>query len=362
MILCSNPKAQYLSHEQEISKAIANVLNTGMYILGAEVRSFEEEFARYIGVAYGIGVGSGTDALHLALRACGITQGDEVITVSHTAVATVAAIQLCGATPVFADIRPDTFTISVNSLESMVTPRTKAVIPVHLYGHAADMDEILDLADAKGLFVIEDCAQAHGAMYNNEKLGSFGHLGCFSFYPTKNLGAFGDGGAVVTSDPILADKVRHLREYGWKEKFISHMPGFNSRLDEIQAAILRVKLGYLDQDNEKRQKIASEYIARLQETDLILPVTAQENIRHVFHQFVVRTPDRDALLNHLKENEIGSGIHYPIPVHLQPAYRGGVQSLPETEKVCRQILSLPIYPELGDKIHEVIEAIHQFYN
>ncbi|MBW8001957.1 MAG: DegT/DnrJ/EryC1/StrS family aminotransferase [Planctomycetes bacterium] len=347
MILCSDPKAQYLAYKSEIDQAIAGVLDSGWYILGQQVQTFEKTFADYVGVSFGIGVGSGTDAIHLALRACGVGVGDEVITVSHTAVATVAAIELSGATAVLVDIEPDFFTIDPEKLKSAVTKKTKAVIPVHLYGQAADMTAIIEIVQKHNLYLIEDCAQAHGAKYNNKRLGSFGHLSCFSFYPTKNLGALGDGGMVVTDDEKLAKKVRLLREYGWEQRFESSCAGLNTRLDEIQAAILNVKLKHLDDDNAKRKTIARIYDEQMGDTSLALP-KKRENCDHVYHLYVARCPKRDELLEFLKENGIGAGIHYPKPVHLQSAYSNLKNSsdLSETEKICNEIISLPIYPQL----------------
>ena len=287
MILCSNPKAQYLEHQAEIDEAIAHVLEKGRYILGEEVLSFEEEFATYIGVDHGIGVGNCTDAIHLALRACGIGIGDEVITVSHTAVATVAAIELAGATPVLVDIEPDFYTIDPGQLQKAISPKTKAIIPVHLYGQSADLEAVLKIAKQHNLRVIEDCAQATGALYKNRRIGSFGDLACFSFYPTKNLGAFGDGGMVVCNESKLAKKVKCLREYGWDESRISQFAGVNSRLDELQAAVLRVKLPYLDEDNSKRRKLAKLYDQGL--SGLLLPKIRAEAIP-VYHLYEARCP------------------------------------------------------------------------
>jgi dTDP-4-amino-4,6-dideoxygalactose transaminase len=354
LIPCANPKAQYLAHKQEIDDAVRRVLESGWYILGDEVRAFEEEFAAYLGVSHSIGVGSGTEALHLALAACGIGHGDEVVTVSHTAVATVAAIELAGAKPVFVDIDPVTYTLDPELLEKGITSKTKAVIPVHLYGHPAPMEDILAITRENGLCVIEDCAQAHGAMYRGKRVGSFGDMACFSFYPTKNLGALGDGGAVVTSDPKLAEKARLLREYGWAERYVS-------RLDEVQAAILRVKLRYLDEDNGARTRLADLYVKGLLETGLVLP-RVRERAGHVYHLFVVGAQDRDRLLEYLHSQNIGAAVHYPVPVHMQAAYSHlDVRRLPETERVARQILSLPMYPEMTEiEVRSVIKAVREF--
>ena len=268
MITCSNPKAQYLSYKREIDSAISNVLTSGRYILGEEVHKFEEEFSRYIGVNYGIGVGNGTEAIHLALRACNIGINDEVITVSHTAVATVTAISMAGAKPIFVDINPMDFTIDVTQIENAITNKSKAIIPVHIYGQPADMDSVMAIARKYSLKVIEDCAQAHGAKINNRFVGSFGDIAAFSFYPTKNLGALGDGGIIVTNNKNLANKAKLEREYGWKKRNFSSFQGYNSRLDEIQAAILRVKLKYLEKDNIKRKNIAKQYNVKLKDTEL----------------------------------------------------------------------------------------------
>jgi dTDP-4-amino-4,6-dideoxygalactose transaminase len=365
MILCSNPREQYLAHQAEIDAAIARVLDKGWYIVGDETTAFESEFAAYVGVNHGIGVGSGTEALHLAIKACSIGAGDEVITVAQTAVATVAAIEMAGATPVFVDIEEDFLTLDPLQLERAITPRTRAIIPVHLYGQAADLDPIIQIAKRHNLLVIEDCAQAHGAGYNGRRVGSFGDIACFSFYPTKNLGAIGDGGMVVTNNPELAKQCRLLREYGWAERYVSSISGWNTRLDELQAAILRVKLRYLDSDNERRNQIARHYLAELSGLDLVLP-TLRPQTTHAFHLFVVMSDRRDALRSFLKEKDVGALIHYPVPVHLQPAYArriAGSDNLPVTERAAAQVLSLPMYPELCDRdLETVIAAVKGFGN
>jgi len=349
----SNPKANYLAHKAGIDAAIARVLESGWYILGNEVSAFERDVAAYIGVRYAIGVSSGTDALHLALRACGVGRGDAVLTVSHTAVATVAAIGICGALPVFVDIDPGTFTMDPDHLETTIrsAPKglLKAVVPVHLYGHPAEMDAISEIAGRHGLHVVEDCAQSHGAMYRGKKTGALGQLAAFSFYPTKNLGALGDGGMVVTDDPDLAEKVRLLREYGWKERYVSATAGVNSRLDEIQAAILRAKLPFLDEENRLRRMIAGMYDSLLSGSPLILP-RAKQDVTHVYHQYVIRVEERDVLRARLRDKGIGTLIHYPVPVHRQPAYArrsSWEKPLPGTEEIATQILSLPMFPELA---------------
>ena len=372
----TDPRANYHAHRAEIDAAIAAVLEGGRYILGAQVTAFEREFAAYLGARHALGVGSGTDALHLALRACGLGAGLPVFTVAHTAVATVAAVELCGATPVLVDINPADFTMDPQRLEETVrrtlaeptfagrphpdTPLRGAVIPVHLYGQPAETAAILAIARTHDLAVIEDCAQSHGAIDNGQMTGVIGDIAAFSFYPTKNLGALGDGGAVVTSDAGLAERVRLLREYGWRERYVSDIAGLNSRLDELQAAILRVKLRHLDAENARRQHIAAEYDRLLAESGLKLP-QVRPGVKHIYHQYVVRTADRDDLQAHLRTRGIGALIHYPVPVHLQPAYAGrlpGAGFLPETEAAARQVLSLPMYPELsGDQVQTTAGAV-----
>ena len=360
MILCANPHAQYRAHQREMDDAIRRVLDRGQYILGAEVQAFEQEFAAYLGVSHAVGVGSGTEALHLALVACGIGPGSEVITVAHTAVATVAAIELAGATPVLVDIEPDSFTLDPAKLKAALTPRTKAIIPVHLYGQPADLDPIIALARAHGLRVIEDCAQAHGATYAGGRVGAKGDIGCFSFYPTKNLGALGDGGMAVTDNAELARQMRLLREYGWAERYVSHVRGWNSRLDEIQAAVLRVKLRYLDEDNRARARIAAAYAASLAGLGLVLPA-CRASATHVYHLYVVRSQYRDALRSSLRSQGVGTLVHYPVPVHLQPAYEGrlaGREDLAETERAAHEVLSLPMYPQLTEAdLLTVVKAV-----
>ena len=359
-----NPKGSYLAHKREIDNAVQAVLDNGQFILGREVSLFETEFARYIGAGWGVGVGTGTDALLVALRACDIGHGDAVLTVSHTAVATVCAIRLSGATPILVDIDPETFTIDLQRVEDILKDekqrRIKAIIPVHLYGHPVDMRRVMDIAGRHDLCVIEDCAQAHGAEFSGQKVGSFGHFGAFSFYPTKNLGAIGDGGALVTSDSDLAEKARMLRQYGWKQRYISETSGMNSRLDELQAAILRVKLRYLDKENDQRRNIARQYHQLLCETALNLPKES-EQARHVYHQYVVRSSQRDELKVYLDKNGVQTAILYPLPIHLQPGYRNnvavGLGGMIETERACREILSLPMYPELtSEQVRAVAHA------
>ena len=364
MIFPANPAANYRAHQDEIDQAVHRVMNGGMYILGDEVARFEQEFADYLGVQHAVGVGSGTDALHIALRACGVGPGDTVLTVSHTAVATVAAVELTGATAVVTDIDPATATMDVESLADAIqrSPgRIKVIIPVHIYGHPADMPAIMTVAERYGLKVIEDCAQSHGATIDGRKTGTWGHIAAFSFYPTKNLGALGDGGAVVTNDRPLADRLRLLREYGWRERYISDFAGLNTRLDELQAAVLRVKLRYLDKENTRRRELARIYDAILTRTPVTVPGGSQR-ADHVYHQYVVRSDCRDDLRSFLKANGVGTLIHYPVPVHLQPAYQGRVvpngANLSHTETICRRILSLPMHPQLTDaEAYEVGDLI-----
>ncbi len=355
----TDPKASYLAHKDEIDSSIARALCGGQYILGKEVNDFEQEFAAYNGVNHAVGVGNGTDALYLALKACDIGYGDAVITVSHTAVATVAAIELTGATPVFVDIDSITYTMNPECLLSAIKDnknKIKAIVPVHLYGYPADMRLIMDIAKRYDLYVIEDCAQSTGATLNGRKTGAWGDLAAFSFYPTKNLAALGDGGMVVTSDTKLAEKLYMLRQYGWRKRFISEIVGINTRLDEIQAAILRVNLRYLNRDNAKRKKLAQIYNDSLKSFSLDLPEVKSE-VEHSYHQYVVRCRNRDNLLEFLKSKGIQTAIHYPVPVHLQPAYKGRVLvdgDLSHTERICNEILSLPIYPEMTEEQADLV--------
>jgi len=363
-ILLANPRANYLACQSEIDDAIHRVLNSGWYILGKEVSAFEEEFAEFIGVPHAIGVGNGTDALELALRACGIGADDEVITVSQTAVATVAAIELVGAVPIFVDIETGSYLMDPRQLEAAVSPRTKAILPVHLYGRPANLPAIREIARKHGLRLIEDCAQSHGASMNGMKTGAWGDVAAFSFYPTKNLGALGDGGMVVTRDSQLSEKIRQLREYGWKQRYVSNQPGMNSRLDEIQAAILRVKLRHLSRDNGRRQHLARVYLDAFAGSCLRLPAGSPDCV-HAWHLFVVGHQHRDGLLGFLRERGIGTGIHYPVPVHLQPAYRDRLSlrlPLPNTERAAAQVLSLPLYPELPvESVKRVADAVLEWF-
>ena len=360
MINFSNPAAQFERYQKEIETAVLGVLRSNRFILGGEVEALENEFAEYIGTHSAIGVANGTDALELAIRALDIGPGDEVITVSHTAVATVAAIEAAGATPVLVDVDPLYYTLNPEQLQEVFSSKTKAVIAVHLYGQSADLDSICQFCSEKKLFLIEDVSQAHGAKWNERRLGSIGHVGCFSCYPTKNLGAIGDAGLITTNDPQLGKKLRMLREYGWQHRYISDIAGRNSRLDEVQAAILRIKLRHLDADNRNRQQIATEYTRFFAELPLQLP-SIRECADSVFHLYVVRTDDRDELVKHLKTNDIQVGIHYPMPVHLQPAYKGKIHTalnMSVSEKLGGGVLSLPMYPELMSKeVTHIIKAV-----
>jgi dTDP-4-amino-4,6-dideoxygalactose transaminase len=366
----TDPRASYIAQQHAIDRAISRVLQGGSYILGREVESFEAAFADFVGVDHAVGCASGTDAIELALRACNIGVGDLVFTVSHTAVATVAAIERVGAIAVLIDVEPGTYTMSPHELSrALQVPhpgRPAAILPVHLYGQPAELSALYDLAHANGLRLIEDCAQSHGALYRGRPTGSFGDVGCFSFYPTKNLGALGDGGIVVTKNSALAAALREMREYGWRERYVSAVVGINSRLDPIQAAVLGVKLGNLAADNARRRTIADRYDSGLAKLPLMLP-KRRTDTTHVFHQYVIRLAERDALRDWLHTAGIGSGIHYPVPVHLQPAYRGrlpaGPSGLGVTERAARQILSLPMYPQISEEmIHRIITQIESFFS
>ena len=364
MIPCASPKAQYLSYRNDINSAIQRVLDSGWYVLGEEVTRFEKEFAQFNTVYHAVGVGSGTEALHIALRALDIGQGDEVITTAHTAVATASAIDLAGAKPIFVDIEPDFFTIDPDLIEDAITPKTKAIIPVHIYGQPCNMDAIMEIANKNNFKVIEDCAQTHGAEYNGKRVGSIGDVGCFSFYPTKNLGAIGDGGALVTNDDQLAEKIKLLREYGWKERYISSKEGWNSRLDELQAAILHVKLKHLDEDNFRRNKHAKIYFDLLKYLPLESPKT-RSNCSHVFHLFVIKTEQRDKLRDYLQKNGVNTTIQFPVPVHKQKYFQKmcSEKSLPVTEQVAKNILSIPMYPELEEKeINKVSNKLKDYFS
>lgn len=367
MIPLAAPLAQYRSQAGAIDAAIRRVLDSGHYILGDEVEAFERSFAEFCGAGHAIGVNSGTDAIKLALRALGIGAGDEVITVSHTALATVAAILETGATPVLVDVDPVHRTIDPDKICAALTPRSRAIVPVHVYGQAADMAAILGIAQRQGLKVIEDCAQAAGGRYRGGRLGSLGDAGCFSFYPTKNLGAIGDGGMVMTSDAQLAGRVRQLRQYGWDERRRTQDIGCNSRLDALQAAILAAKLPHLDDGNSRRAALARRYAAGLGDLPLKLPMTAaRADVDHVFHLYVVECDEAEGLQRHLAARDVGSAAHYRVPVHRHDGYAGRVvvpaAGLPVTEKLAARVLSLPIYPELTDAdADRVIAAVRDYF-
>jgi dTDP-4-amino-4,6-dideoxygalactose transaminase len=364
-ILPADPKAGYLAAQAEIDAAVNRVLQSGIYILGPEVEAFEKEFSAWLGVAGTVGVANGTDALELALLAAGIGAGDKVVTVANTVTATVSAIGATDARPVFVDVEPATMLMDLNALEKLLTstrdPRIKAVVPVHLYGQAVDMPRLMELAERHHLIVIEDCAQAHGAMVGGRKAGTWGQLAAFSFYPTKNLGALGDAGAVGGRDLLLLEQVRLLRQYGWRKRYVSDLPGRNSRLDEMQAAILRVRLPRLEADNARRTAIATQYLSALPALPLRLPTVA-EGRTHCWHQFVIRTPRRDELKAQLEKKGILCGILYPVPVHRQPAYHDAALSMPQTEQACAEVLSLPMHPGLSDEdVARVIREVAEFF-
>ncbi len=356
-------RAQYLSIKEEIDEAIAEVLDSCQFVLGEKVEAFESDFAGYCQTRYALGVNSGTSALHLALLAAGVKPGDEVITVSYTFVASVAAIRYTGARPVLVDIDPRSGTMDPARLEAAITPRTKAIMPVHLYGSCADMDPILEIARRHDLIVIEDAAQAHGAEYKGQRAGSIGTLACFSFYPGKNLGAYGEGGAVVTNDVDCAGVIRRLRDHGQTQKYHHDTVGYNYRMEGMQGAVLGVKLRHLDDWNASRRKHATHYLGLLADTRLRL-LEEMPFTRSVYHIFPVFTPQRENLAEYLKERKISTGIHYPIPVHLQAGYRDlgyKVGDFPHTEQASNEVLSLPMYAELSSEaVAAVSDSIRQF--
>jgi dTDP-4-amino-4,6-dideoxygalactose transaminase len=360
MIPFVDVRAQYRALKPDIDAAVARVLESGQFVLGPAVAAFERDFAACCRTAEAVAVNSGTSALHVALLAAGVRPGDEVITVPYTFVATVAAIEYAGATPVFADVDPDYYTMDPDAFERAITPRTRAVVPVHLYGQPADMDPILDIARRHRLVVIEDACQAHGAEYRGRRAGSMGDIGCFSFYPGKNLGAFGEGGAAVTSHPEYAETMRLLRSWGEKTRYEHSIKGFNYRMDGIQGAILGVKLGHLEAWTEARRSHAAAYDRLLAGTPARPPVE-RPGVRHVYHVYAVRLAQRDAWRAHLGEAGIQTGIHYPIPVHLQPAYRNlgyAAGDFPVSEAIAGEVLSLPLFPEMtGAQIETVAGAL-----
>lgn len=377
-ILFANPKIAYEERRPEIEAAIMRVLGDGWYILGPEVDAFEQEFSNWLGGGYCVGVGSGTDAIELALRGLCVNDGASpgkrhaVFTVSHTAVATVAAIERAGAVPVLVDVLASNFTMDPASLEAAIKHvrqnsadlEPSVIIPVHLYGHPCRMDEIMRIAEDNGLEVVEDCAQAHGATFQGKKVGTFGKAAAFSFYPTKNLGALGDAGGAFTSDATLAERLRSLRQYGWKERYISAEPGINSRLDPVQAAVLREQLKHLDYDNNRRGTIAAFYGQELDKLDFELPKTLGD-INHAHHLYVVRCKNRDSFISFMKERGIGCALHYPKAVHQQPAYSGRLAmspgGLPVTEQLCSEIVSLPMYPQLKmEELDYICRSAHEW--
>jgi len=356
--------AQYAAIGGEIRTAVERVMASQQFVLGREGSALEEELAKVCGVAHGVGLASGTDALILALRACGVHAGDDVLLPPFTFVATGSAVSALGANPVFVDIRPDTYNIDPAELERRVTPRTRAIVVVHLYGLAADLDPILAFAKSHKLPVIEDNAQAIGASHKGRRTGSLGDAGCVSFYPTKNLGAYGDAGMVVTNSAELAARIRSLRNHGQTGKYLSSEPGWNSRLDEIQAAILRVKLRHLSNWQRARQSHAAEYHRLLSAIPGVMPPLAPEGFEHVYHQYTIRVEKRDALQRYLADRKIESTVYYPYPLHLQPLYSAlGHQAgdFPHAERAAQEVLSLPMYPELrNEQIARVVEAVAEF--
>jgi dTDP-4-amino-4,6-dideoxygalactose transaminase len=356
--------AQYAAIGEEIRAAVDKVMSSQQFVLGREGAALESEIATLCGVAHGVGVASGTDALTLALRACGVQAGDEVLLPPFTFVATGSAVSALGAKPVFADIRPDTYNVDPAELERRVTPRTRAIVVVHLYGMAADMDPILAFARARKLPVIEDNAQAIGASYKGRRTGSLGDAACISFYPTKNLGAYGDAGMVVTNSPEIAARLRTLRNHGQTEKYVSSEPGWNSRLDEIQAAILRVKLRHLAEWQRARQAHAGEYNRLFSQIPGVMSPQAPDGYEHVYHQYTIRVEHRDALQQFLTQRKIGNAIYYPVPLHLQPIYASLGQKpgdFPHSERAAQEVLSLPMYPELrSEQIARVADAVAEF--
>lgn len=346
----------------DLDGAFQRVMRSGWFILGEEVEAFEAEFAAYCGVNHCIGVASGTEAIQLALLACGVGPGDEVITVSHTAVQTALAIAAAGATPVFVDVDPETYTLIAGQLEAAISDKTRAIVPVHLYGRCADMDAIMEVAARHNIYVIEDAAQAHGSSYKGRRAGSVGQLGCFSFYPTKNMGALGDAGAVTTSDAELAARLRRLRNYGESSKYHNESMGYNSRLDELQAAFLRVKLPHLKQWNDTRRSLAAVYQSRL--NDRFRAPKDKSGYVNNYHLFVIQSEEREKLQEHLRAHDIQTLVHYPVPCHLQPAFRNIKHrccDLSVTERLARRILSLPMYPTLSaEQVEDVAHCVNSF--
>lgn len=358
-----NLQVQHQAIQAELNEAIRRVMERADFALGKDVACFEEEFAAFCGAKYAVGVDSGLSALELSLRAFGIGPGDEVIVPAHSFIATAAAVTFAGARPVLVDVTPATYNIDTAQIEAAITPRTRAIIPVHLYGLPADMDEVTRLAGKYGLVVIEDACQAHGARYRGRRAGSLGHAAAFSFYPTKNLGACGDAGMLVTDDATVAERVRGMRNCGQRKKYIHELPPFNHRMDTLQAAILRVKLRHLEEWIRARRRNAAHYAELLAVNGVVTPVE-MPGTTHVYHLYVIQTPQRDALQAHLQEQGIGTAIHYPVPIHLQPFYAGngyGPGSFPVTERLSGQVLSLPLFPEMtAQQVVGVADAINAF--
>jgi dTDP-4-amino-4,6-dideoxygalactose transaminase len=356
-------RAQYLSIKAEIDEAIGRVLDTTAFVLGREVEAFEAAFAEYVGAKFCVGLNSGTAAVQLAVMACELGAGDEVIVPANTFFATAEGVSTAGATPRFVDADPVSFNLDPTKIEAAINERTRAIMPVHLYGQSADLDPIFDIAARHNLLVIEDAAQAHGSLYKGKRVGALGHVGCFSFYPGKNLGAYGEGGAVVTNDAEVARRVRLLRDHGSERKYRHEIIGYNFRLEGIQGAVLMVKLRHLDKWNDLRRAHAARYNELLSESGLLLP-REMNGARHIYHLYVVQTEARDALQQSLAEAGVQTGIHYPVPIHLQPAYASlGHQAgdFPEAERQAQSVLSLPMFPELTDEqINKVAEAIWAF--
>ena len=365
MIPFSDPSASYQAHKPNIDKAIKRVLDSGWYVLGTEVDAFEKEFAAFHGEDFhSVGVANGTDAIALCLRVLGLEKGDEVITPSHTAVATVAGIEQAGCKPVFADIDLHTRCIDPKSISERVGADTRAIMPVHIYGQPAEMNRILEIAQTHNLAVIEDCSQAHGAEIDGQKVGTFADISAFSCYPTKNLGGTGDGGVILCRSKEFAEKIKSLRQYGWNEERESIIPGFNSRLDELQAAILRVKLQHLEEDNAKRREIALQYNVVFKELPLTLPSLAVTEL-HAMHLYVIECDRRNELMHYLRSNQIGASLHYPLAVHQHAAYanriRGG-NNLPFTDHFYQRNLTLPMYPELSnDAVEHIISTVQNWF-
>lgn len=362
----SDTKIQYQNLKAELDAAMGRVLERSWFILGEELAAFEQEFAAFLGVEYAVGVGNGTDAIQLGLMACGVGPGDEVITTGHTALFTLLAISQAGARPVLVDVHPETGLMNVGLVEEKIGPRTKAIVPVHLYGQAVDLDPLLEIARRHGLAVVEDSCQAHGTLYKGRMTGTFGEVGTFSFYPSKNLGAYGDGGAMVTNDRALAERLRQLRNGGQQERYQHVVMGVNSRLDELQAAILRVKLRYLAEWNEARRERAALYNRLLADSWVELPVE-HEYGQSIYHLYVIRVgsrEERDGLMAYLKEKGVGTGIHYPIPAHRQKAYNWlevPPGSLRQTEETAERIVSLPMFPELRlEEVEEVARLVRAY--